>query len=230
MVAEADALDMVTAVGNRMDAVEAGQTALATQLTAITQQLAALVAALGAARAQPTPASYAPSTATISIQRRRLDPSSMEKLHGDASLSLLRSWCNRWKYHAAFNQLSPQPVGEQMAALRMVFHPSMQQVVEIALGILPTSITTPNQVLDQIGDYVRGKLNIALDRVEFKERREGPSESFDDFFIGLRRLADATDLSRTCSDSKMATRIMAGIRDFETKKKEMALTSFPSLH
>jgi hypothetical protein len=69
----------------------------------------------------------------------------------------------------------------------------MQQVVEIALGILPTSITTPNQVLDQIGDYVRGKLNIALDRVAFKERRQGPSESFDDFFIGLRRLADATD-------------------------------------
>ena len=47
MATVADAVDMVTAVGNRMDAVETGQTAPANQLTAITQQLAALVAAAG---------------------------------------------------------------------------------------------------------------------------------------------------------------------------------------
>jgi hypothetical protein len=153
----------------------------------------------------------------------------MEKLHGDASLSLLRSWRNRWNDYVALNQLSSYPVGEQMAALRMALAPSMQQVVEIALGILPTSITTPDQVLDEISNYVRAKRNIALDRVAFEERRQGPIESFDDFFIGLRRLADAADLCGTCADSRMATRIMAGIRDSETKKKLLALTPFPSL-
>jgi hypothetical protein len=229
MATLADAVDMVAAVGTRMDAVETGQAALATQLTAITQQLAALVAASGTAPAPPAPVSSTPPIAAASTQRRRLDPSSMEKLHGDASLSLLRSWRNRWNDYAALNQLSSYPVGEQMAALRMALDPSMQQVVEIALGILPTSITTPDQVLDQISDYVRAKRNIALDRVAFEERRQGPSESFDDFFIGLRRLADAADLCGTCSDSRMATRIMAGIRDSETKKKLLALTPFPSL-
>jgi hypothetical protein len=112
-----------------------------------------------------------------------------------------------------------------MAALRMVLNPLMQQVVEIALSILPTSITTPDQVLDQIGDYVRAKRNITLDRVTFEKRRQVTSESFDYFFIGHQRLAHAADLLGICSDSRMATRIMAGIRDSVTKKKLLVLHS-----
>jgi hypothetical protein len=45
-------------------------------------------------------------------------------------------------------------------------------VVEIALGILATSITTPDKVLDQISNYVWTKRNIALDRFAFEERRQ----------------------------------------------------------
>jgi hypothetical protein len=110
----------------------------------------------------------------------------------------------------------------------MCLDPSMQQVVEIVLGILPTTVTTPDAVLDLIGNYVRGKRNVALDRVAFEERRQGPAESFDDFYISLRRLADAADLCGACIDSRMATRIMAGIRDSETKKKLLALSPFPT--
>lgn len=67
-------------------------------------------------------------------------------------------------------------------------------MVEVALGILPTATTSPDQVLDLITDYVRAKRNVALDRVAFEERRQGPAESFDAFYIGLRRLAEAADL------------------------------------
>lgn len=66
MATVADALDVVPAVGNRMDAVETGQTALANQFTAITQQLATPVAASGALPYQPVPASSTPPTAAIS--------------------------------------------------------------------------------------------------------------------------------------------------------------------
>ncbi len=115
-----------------------------------------------------------------------------------------------------------------MAALRMCLDPSMQQVVEIVLGISPATPTTPDDVLDRIGNHVREKRNIALDRVAFEERRQGPAESFDDFYISLRRLADAADICGTCFDGRMATRIMAGVRDSETKKKPLALSQFPT--
>ncbi|KAK4028000.1 hypothetical protein OUZ56_017163 [Daphnia magna] len=79
----------------------------------------------------------------------------------------------------------------------------VSQVVEIVLGIVPTTPTTPNDELDLIANYVRGKRNVALDRVAFEEHRQG--------------LANHT-----------TTRIMAGIRDSETKKKLLALSPFPT--
>lgn len=105
-----------------------------------------------------------------------------------------------------------------MAAFRMTLDPSMQQVVKVALGITPATATTPNHVLDLIVDYIRAKRNVALDRVAFEERQQGHSESFDDFYIGLRRLGEAADLWGTCSETRLVTRIIAGTRDAETKK------------
>ncbi|XP_046453081.1 keratin, type I cytoskeletal 9-like [Daphnia pulex] len=131
-------------------------------------------------------------------QRRRIDTSCLEKLHGDASLAQLRSWRNRWNDFCHLNQLNAYPVNEQMAAFRMALDPAMQQVVEVALGILPTSPLSLSDVIDRITDHVRSKRNIALDRVAFDECRQHTSESFDDFYIRLRTLADAADMRAAC--------------------------------
>ena len=218
-----DALDAVAAVGNRIDAMEAGQTAMTLQLSTIATQLATLMGGQPLPIPPPLPGPAPPPS-----QRRRLDPSAMEKINGDVSTSHLRSWRNRWRDYVALNQLSTYPASEQMAALRMCLDPSMQQVVEVVLGISPTTHTTPDDVLDAISHYVRGKRNVALDRVAFEERRQGPAETVDDFYIGLRRPADSADLCGTCLDSRMTTRIMAGVRDSETKKKLLAISPFPT--
>jgi hypothetical protein len=141
--------------------VELGQTNITTQLANITMQLAALI---GVPTAPGLPAAGAAAAIPVvqPTTRRRLDPSSMEKLHGDVSISLLRSWRNRWDDYAALNQLSSYPAAEQMAALRMCLDPSMQQVVEIVLGISPATPTTPDDVLDRIGNHVREKRNVAI--------------------------------------------------------------------
>ncbi len=96
-----DALDAVTAVGNRIDLMEVGQTNMTAQLANIAQQLANLI---GAPPPPPGPGPGVPAPQPST--RRRLDPSTMEKLHGDASTSLLHSWRNRWDDYAALNQLA----------------------------------------------------------------------------------------------------------------------------
>lgn len=61
----------------------------------------------------------------------------------------------------------------------------MQQGVEVASGIRPSTVTTLNAVFDRISDYIRAKRDVSFDRMAFEERRQGPSEYFDDFYIGL---------------------------------------------
>jgi hypothetical protein len=70
----------------------------------------------------------------------------------------------------------------------------MQQIVEVALGILPTSALSPIDVLDHISTYIRSKRNIALDRVVFEEYEQSATQTFDDFHIRLRNYAEAADL------------------------------------
>jgi hypothetical protein len=102
MATAQDAFDAVTAVGNRIDAVELGQTNITTQLANITTQLAALI---GVPTAPGLPAAGAAAEIPVvqPTTRRRLDPSSMEKLNGDVSISQLRSWRNRWDEYAALS-------------------------------------------------------------------------------------------------------------------------------
>jgi hypothetical protein len=103
----ADALAAAIAVGTRSDTLEA-------QLQAISGQIQLLITAgavggggagggagggggaVGGGGAGGGGCGAAGGIA-IPHQRLRLDPSSMDKLHGDITVSLLRSWRNRWK-------------------------------------------------------------------------------------------------------------------------------------
>jgi hypothetical protein len=76
MATAQDALDAMTAVGNRLDAVEVGQTNITTQLANITTQLVALIG-IPAVPAQQAPVIAAIIPAVPPNTRRRLDPSTM---------------------------------------------------------------------------------------------------------------------------------------------------------
>jgi hypothetical protein len=116
----------------------------------------------------------------------------LEKLHADISLPQIRTWRNRWGDFCQLNQFATYPVAEQMAA----FDPAMKQIVEVVLGILPTSTLSPIDVLDHISTYIRSKRNITLDRFAFEECEQSAAETFDEFYIRFRNL----DLCATCLD------------------------------
>jgi hypothetical protein len=72
-------------------------------------------------------------------------------------------------------------------------------------------VLSPADVLDQITAYIRSKRNIALKRVAFEECEQSAGETFDDFYIRPRSLAEAADVCARCLDTRMKTRVMAGI-------------------
>ncbi|KZR99048.1 Uncharacterized protein APZ42_005255, partial [Daphnia magna] len=176
----------------------------------------------------PPPPQLAP-TAAIPTPRRRLDTSSLEKLHGDIPLVDFKTWRNRWDDFGRLNQLSTYPVEEQTAALRLSLDTTMQQTVEVALNFTPNNTTLPSEILDAIANHIRLKRNVALDRVAFEECHQSANETFDEFFIRLKRLAGTAELCIHCSDERLATRVMAGVRDGESRRKLLSLSPFPTL-
>lgn len=99
----------------------------------------------------------------------------------------------------------------------MVLDPAMQKEMEVGLGILLSVTMSPADV-SKTALAIVSKLNVVLDRVAFEEYEQGSTESFEEFH--LLGLAEAKNSCESCLESQMAIRIMAGICDVETKKKE----------
>ena len=210
---------VVLTADERMEAIE-------TQLTTFGGHIQTLMIAMQAllpVPQQPAPVNLAPviqqpapvnpvpviqqqaPVATAATDRRRhLDPSNLAKLSADVTLVQLQSWRRGWDDYACLSGLSSLPVMEQGAILRLTFDSSMRQVVEIALGILPTDSKSPDEVLDSITAYIRAKRNVALDRVAFRECCQSATESFDDFYMRLKSLAGPAQLCGACTDEQMA--------------------------
>lgn len=105
----------------------------------------------------------------------------------------------------------------------------MLQTVEKVLNILSAADVLPDQVLDQIRDYIRKKRSVTLDRMEFEQCRQERDETFDIFYLRLQRIAACADLCPECIDERMTVHVMVGIRDQDTRKKLLAFSPFSRL-
>jgi hypothetical protein len=172
---------------NRLNTIEATLTTLGGQITQLMARLTAQPAIPLSPNVQPAPPP-APAAVTPTIppsaHRRRLDPSVLDKLSADVDLVGLESWRRRWDDVARLGDLASETTEVQAALFRLTLDASIQQVVEVALGILPSAAKSPAEILYSITVYIRAKRNVALDRVAFRECRQTTTESFDDFTCG----------------------------------------------
>jgi hypothetical protein len=148
---------------------------------------------------------------------------------GDISYRDFLTWRNKWDDFCYLQRIAEYPIREQAAALRMTLSLEMLQTVEMVLDISPYDLLSADEILAQIAHYIRKKRSVALDRVEFEEYRQDHGATFDEFYIGLQRIAKCADLCQHCFDQRMTTRVMSGICDQEVRKKLLAITPFPSL-
>jgi hypothetical protein len=118
---------VITATDASIDAIEIGQTAIATQLA----QFLALVQGGGAGGGGAGGGGGGPLLPPLPPQRRRLDPSGVDKLHSDISISPLKSWRNRWNDFVELSQLAGYPITEQMAAFRMTLDPPCSKLSKL---------------------------------------------------------------------------------------------------
>lgn len=197
-----------------------------------------LLEAIGRVQVQPIPELPRPTVSRPSIHpssdsrettTRRINLAGLEKLEAGVTLRDFNTWRRKWDDHSRLERIASVPLPEQQSALRISLSPAMLQVVEMVLGIMPDEDYETDEILDKIAEYIRKKRSVALDRVDFEECRQSDTETFDEFYIRLQRIAECADLCTACWDERLTTKIISGIKDAETRRKLLALPEFPKL-
>ena len=150
-------------------------------------------------------------------------------LQADANYSKFLSWRETWQDYAMLIKLDSLEEETQRAHLRSCISEEMRNYIKCALGISKETSLSCNQILDDVEHHLRQRRNIALDRVAFEERRQQEGESFDNFFVNIKKLSAEADLCGHCLDQRLVTKIMTGVRCKDLKQKLLAISPFPEL-
>ena len=138
-------------------------------------------------------------------------------LQEDTTYSKFKSWRETWQDYTMLIQFEKLPPGSQRAHLRSCISEEMRSYIKCALGINKETEMTVDAILDSIENHLRQRRNIAIDRVAFVERRQQEGESFDSFYVSIKKLAEEADLCDECIEQRLVTRIMSGVRSKELK-------------
>ena len=68
------------------------------------------------------------------------------------------------------------------------------------------------EIFEQIQEHLRQERNVALDRVAFDERKQETRETFDEFYVAVKNLAEESNLCDNCVEQRLTTKIMSGIK------------------
>ena len=137
------------------------------------------------------------------------------RLHEGASLREFTAWREKFNGYALLTGLTSHPQVTQTAALTSLLDDQWTRTLRHGLDVDINSSDTKT-ILDSMERHLRGQRNIILDRREFYRRQQDGGESFDDYLVALREIAQFCDFCSHCSDLQLRDRIVTGIRDEET--------------
>ena len=89
--------------------------------------------------------------------------------------------------------LSQLPREKQLIQMRMCLALETQRVLEHTLGISPSTDKSVEEVLDALQLHIRGLRNEVLRQRELLSCKQLEGESFADYYVRLRRLAEEVD-------------------------------------
>ncbi len=243
-----DALDEVKLRGQQQAEEQARQAAKQDEvMAALKAQMDALMTAVSAhtpletappARAeapplhppQQQPVRETPST---DGKARSFNITALDPLPKDAQLQDFRDWREAWDNNAGHHNLEAFPRKQQVNALLTAIGPHASRIIRFHCKLAKEDNgTTVPLILDQLNEYYRERRNIALDRVNFHQRRQGPDEDFDQFQFALLEMAEDAALCSHCvhcREDQIVTQIIVGCSDEKAKGDLLQERPFPTL-
>ena len=153
------------------------------------------------------------------------------ELESDISLKDFETWRRKFTDYLVLTGLSEASKSTQVATLRGFLSSDMYDKLRISIGVEYDTDMDAEQILESIRKFIRSKRNIALDRVLFEQRKQLEGEDFESFLVAIRQIAENADLceghcqdcTKVCTGLRIATKIVSGIKDTETRTKCLAL-------
>ena len=168
--------------------------------------------------AQPRPARRFGATATPA-----------PRLVEGVSLREFATWREKFKGYALLTELSELPQESQTAALMALLDDQWARVLRHGLDV-NVNTSSMEDIIDSMERHLRQQRSIILDRRDYYSRQQEDGESFDDFLIALKEIAQFCDFCSHCSDSQLRDKIVMGVRSEETlrvllSEKDLTLQS-----
>ena len=96
------------------------------------------------------------------------------------------------------------------------------------LGLTDAQRADQTQIIAGLKRYVQGRINETVERRNFRQRKQAPGETFDDYLVALRELAKTCNFcNNNCLQSNLRDQLVDGILDPDTVRdllKEQNLT------
>ncbi len=162
-------------------------------------------------------------------------PTAPPKLDADTSVPKFKAWRASWEDYAKLCNVDAMKLDRQQSLLRSLLSLEMRKVLEKVIRV--TDKDCPADILQKIETHLRKKRNVVVDSRDLEDRKQREGETFQEYLIAVTDLAEEADVTaghcdacqKTCLDRRLASRIISGIRDGETRRKLLALSPFPTL-
>ena len=149
----------------------------------------------------------------------RMSIRSPELLEDDTTLKTFKRWEASWKNYAQVAKLEKKSREDQVATFWMFCKPEFLQRIRHAMDIPMDTQLTLKEILEKIKCHLKDQRNIAVDRYKLVRRKQECGESFDDFLVDLREQAEDANLADMTADEWIATLIVSGVRNEETRQE-----------
>ena len=123
----------------------------------------------------------------------------------------------------------PQP--KQFAALRLSLDDEVLRVLDHTLGVKTDSVLPVEDIIDKIITHIKDKRNESLRRLEFTNCKQHQGETFENFWVRLKQVADDIDLCKgdNCVDNQLKHAILIGLKDNDTVQQLLRMKANTSL-
>ena len=124
-----------------------------------------------------------------------------------------KAWRDQWNAYTSLSGLKDQDAAKQVQALTLCFSRETVTIVN-NLSLTAAQLGDAEQTVTAITEYVEGQINESVERHHFRQRRQQPGESVDDFLVSLRELAKTCNFcTEACTQKSIRDQIVEGISD-----------------